>query len=104
MSYTDSRRYYTQRPIIHSRESSIESRTSSSSRSSTDARYASSFTSMANGGYNRETRVERNRVPDNGLCTLTRLSSQRPTANRYVTSDRHYVTTTQSRNGQILVH
>jgi outer membrane PBP1 activator LpoA protein len=62
------------RPIIHSRESSSDSRVSNSSRSSEEARSPSSRTEMANVYYETRKvesrdRTEHLRVPDNGSCS-----------------------------------
>ncbi|KAF8855825.1 hypothetical protein BDZ45DRAFT_489554 [Acephala macrosclerotiorum] len=63
MSYTGTTRYtYTQKPIIHSRDSSIDSRDSYENRSSTY--YTTTSTTMANGDYKKD-RSEKRRVPDN---------------------------------------
>jgi len=94
MSYTESRRYYTQKPLVtYAREPSADSRTTSSTRSSGEGYYTSSrtSTSMANSGYSDSSQsrstdariVQYRRVPDN---------------------ENYYVTSTTSRNGRVETH
>ncbi|KUJ23739.1 uncharacterized protein LY89DRAFT_726801 [Mollisia scopiformis] len=69
------------KPIIHSRNSSTDSRTSSQSSSSGEYRYYETSTSrstMANGGYreDREKRTEKRRVPDNKSHVMTTMTSR----------------------------
>ncbi|PMD51461.1 uncharacterized protein K444DRAFT_232879 [Hyaloscypha bicolor E] len=96
---------YTQhKAIVHSRDSSVASGTSSSSRTSAEAYYSSSSsrTSMAN-GFNPADGLQYRRVPDNGLCTLTQT---RLTKAKYSTSEDKYITskTSTTSRGTIEVH
>jgi hypothetical protein len=119
MSYTESRRYYTQKPlVIYARESSADSRTSASTRSSGEGYYTSSrtSTSMANSGYadsspSRSTDTARSvtrRVPDNGLSPLSITPSlsgpRRTTTNNTPPPAGFSVTSTTSSNGKVETH
>jgi hypothetical protein len=109
MSYSKSRYYsQTQKPIIHSRESSLDSRTSYDSHYSTDTHYSSRTSSMANGYYGGshskvvEDRTTKHRVPDNGLYTHTEsLCCPSPNSDA---ADGHYVTSKTSHDDKIVVH
>jgi hypothetical protein len=117
MSYTESRRYYTQKPLVtYARDSSADSRTSASTRSSGESYYTSSrtSTSMANSGYadsSRSTDSARSvyrRVPDNSLSPLSitpSLSSPRRTAaNNTPPLAGYYTTSTTSSSGKVETH
>jgi hypothetical protein len=120
MSYTEPRRY-TQKPLVtYARESSADSRTSASTRSSGEGYYTSSrtSTSMANSGYadssqssqsrSTDARSVSRRVPDNGLSPLSitpSLSSpRRTTANNTPPPAAYCVTSTTSSNGKVETH
>jgi hypothetical protein len=122
MSYTEPRRY-TQKPLVtYARESSADSRTSASTRSSGEGYYTSSrtSTSMANSGYadssqssqsrSTDARSVYRRVPDNGLSPLSitpSLSSpRRTTANNTPSPAAFYVTSTTSTSskGKVETH
>jgi hypothetical protein len=119
MSYTESRRYYTQKPLVtYARESSADSRASASTRSSGEGYYTSSrtSTSMANSDYTASSqsgstdsaRSVSRRVPDNGLSPLSitpSLSSlRRTTANNTPPPAGYYITSTTSSNGKVETH
>jgi hypothetical protein len=118
MSY-ESRRYYTQKPLVtYARDSSADSRTSASTRSSGEGYYTSSRTSssMAKSGYadssqsgsTDSARSVYRRVPDNRLSPLSitpSLSSpRRTTANTTPPPAGYYVTSTTSRGGKVETH
>jgi len=102
---SERRSYYTSKPIIHSRDSSNDSRTSYSSRSSTEGHYSSSRSSMANGGYYsgepaRESREHKYRTADDGSYHTITLPRNCPTN---VSADRKYVSGKTSRSGKVEV-
>ena len=107
---TSSRRYLsqTQKPIIHSRESSIDSRTSSST---TDSRYTSSRTSMANGYqgssqsqvYEDHPSERTHRVFDSSLSPTTKHPLQQST-NYDSSKDGYRITTKSSHNVDVTNH
>jgi hypothetical protein len=89
----------TVKPFVHPRNSSADSRSSSDSRTSADYDYYTTSTSrstMAGGAYS-EGRMEKLRVPDNGLYSRTPAACI--TSNGCI-SERHYITSTKSKSGK----
>jgi hypothetical protein len=99
------RSYAQQQVIVHSRDSSMDSKTSSSSRSSAEGYYSSpsSRTSMTN-GYDRAEGFQYRRVPDNGMSTPTQI--HRTMSNYHPTSEDKIITskTTYTAERTIEVH